>query len=356
MEYAAKILTELWGTIEAMAPYLLLGFGIAGILSVVISPKQVEKHLGGHRLASVIKASLFGVPLPLCSCSVIPVTASLRRHGAGRGATMAFLLSTPQTGVDSIMVTYALLGPAMALFRPLAAFITGIAGGISANLMPDTSPTPSTDTPVEESCSDGCSTTPIKHENVIVRILRHGFITLPRDVGKSMLIGVAVAGAITAFVPDDFLARYFGGGILSLLAMMLFGIPIYVCATASVPIAAALILKGVSPGAALVFLMTGPATNAAGIAAVWKMLGRGTVFIYLATTAVSALVSGLIFDRFMEIQPGILGEHSMDTMPAFLRTAFAVVLVIVLLAPSLPLRRKQTPTCCHSNTHNSDKT
>ena len=348
MEYAAKIIVELWVTIEAMAPYLLLGFGIAGILSVLISPRQVEKHLGGSRFGSVIRASLFGVPLPLCSCSVIPVTASLRHHGAGRGATMAFLLSTPQTGVDSIMVTYALLGPVMAVFRPLAAFVSGIVGGVSVNLIPEkiaSQPDPQS----ASTCGDDCSTATSGHQNIILRILRHGFVTLPRDVGRSMLIGVAVAGAITAFVPDDFLAHYFGGGILSLLAMMLFGIPLYVCATASVPIAAALIMKGVSPGAALVFLMTGPATNAAGIAAVWKMMGRGAVFVYLATAAVSALICGMIFDRFMEIQPGILvGEHS-SAMHPLLRTCFAVVLIAVLLAPSLPLHRKKSPqTCCHS--------
>jgi len=130
------ILAEFWGTFEAMAPYLLFGFGVAGVLSVLISAETVQKHLGGNKIASVIKAALFGVPLPLCSCSVIPVTASLRKHGAGRGATMAFLLSTPQTGVDSIMVTYALLGPAVAIFRPLAAFITGLIGGATANMIP----------------------------------------------------------------------------------------------------------------------------------------------------------------------------------------------------------------------------
>jgi uncharacterized membrane protein YraQ (UPF0718 family) len=348
MNAAIKILTEFWSTFEAMAPYLLFGFLIAGVLSVIISPATVEKHLGGNRIASVIKAALFGVPLPLCSCSVIPVSASLRKHGAGRGATMAFLLSTPQTGIDSIMVTYGMLGPAMAIFRPISAFVTGIAGGIAANFIPSDMQNP----PPAPTTADSCKTPPENQpqSSMLVRALRHGLVTLPKDVGKSMLIGVMIAAAITAFVPDNLLAKYLGGGILSLLAMMLFGIPVYVCATASVPIAAALIMKGVSPGAALVFLMTGPATNAAGIAAVWKMMGRGTVAVFLITTAVSALASGLIFDSFLEISNMDLIRTHAESMPPLLRTALSIALIVVLAAPAIPRKNKpQTSCCCKHN-------
>lgn len=347
MDAAIKIAVEFWSTFEAMAPYLLFGFLIAGILSVIISPGTIERHLGGSHFGSVIKASLFGVPLPLCSCSVIPVTASLRKHGAGRGAATAFLLSTPQTGVDSIMVTYALLGPAMAIFRPIAAFITGIAGGVIANLAGE-----DTDKPADSgnlAGDDSCGTEAKPKQSIIVRALRHGLVTLPQDVGKSMLIGVMIAAAITAFVPDDLLAKYLGGGILSLLAMMLFGIPVYVCATASVPIAAALIMKGVSPGAALVFLMTGPATNAAGIASVWKMMGARTVAVYLTATAVSALAAGLIFDSFLQVNADVLHEAHAEALPPLLRTALSIALIIILLAPSIPWPRRQASTCCCSH-------
>jgi len=338
------ILAEFWGTFEAMAPYLLFGFGVAGVLSVLISADTVQKHLGGNKIASVIKAALFGVPLPLCSCSVIPVTASLRKHGASRGATMAFMLSTPQTGVDSIMVTYALLGPAVAIFRPLAAFITGLIGGATANVIPANSKELEQ---AQTNCTDSCCTNPAsKQTNIIWRILNHGFIVLPKDVGRSMLIGVLIACAITAFVPDELLVKYLGGGIFSLFAMMLFGIPVYVCATASVPIAAALILKGVSPGAALVFLMTGPATNAAGIAAVWKMMGGRTVIVYLATTAITAIVAGLIFDSFLHIPASLMeGTHS-EAIPPFLRTILTIILIIVLIAPSIPLTHRKKESCC----------
>ena len=315
-----------------MAPYLLFGFCMAGVLSVLISPSTVEPHLGGTRAGSVIRASLFGVPLPLCSCSVIPVTISLRRHGAGRGATMAFLLSTPQTGVDSIMVTYALLGPVLAVFRPLAAFLTGIVGGLAANFLHhNTSEAEEEETASEKSCC--CASAP--RHGPVRRAFTHGFITLPGDIGKSMLAGVIIAAAISTFIPEDLLAEHLGGGILSLLAMMLFGIPVYVCATASVPIAAALIAKGVSPGAALVFLMTGPATNAAGIAAVWKTMGSRTAVVYLATTALAALMAGLVLDQFLIASGTVLECTHGPAMPGWLHTGLALVLLVVLIAPSL---------------------
>lgn len=343
MEYLTTILTDFWVTFEAMAPFLLFGFGVAGILSVLISAETVQKHLGGSKIASVIKAAMFGVPLPLCSCSVIPVTASLRKHGAGRGATMAFLLSTPQTGVDSIMVTYALLGPVLAIFRPIVAFISGLIGGITANLLPENA---FEEEKKQTTCADTCcSNTKDNKQNIFWRIFNHGFITLPRDVGRSMLIGVLIACAITAFVPDDLLAKYLGGGILSLFAMMLFGIPVYVCATASVPIAAALILKGVSPGAALVFLMTGPATNAAAIASVWKMMGARTVAVYLTTTAITAIISGFIFDKLIYIAPETMTANHSDAIPPLLRTILTIILIIVLIAPSIPLPNKKKAKC-----------
>ena len=314
-----------------MAPYLLFGFCMAGVLSVLISPEIVERHLGGTQLGSVIRAALFGVPLPLCSCSVIPVTVSLRRHGAGRGAAMAFLLSTPQTGVDSIMVTYALLGPILAVFRPLAAFVTGILGGLAANLLHDGSPeTKEEQTTCQEACC--CASAP---RGRLRRAFTHGFVTLPGDVGKSMLFGVAIAAAISTFIPEDLLAEHLGGGLLSMLAMMLFGIPVYVCATASVPIAAALIAKGVSPGAAMVFLMSGPATNAAGIAAVWKTMGSRTAIVYLATTALTALAAGLLLDRFLIVSGAALECTHSQTLPPWLHTVLAVVLLVVLIAPFL---------------------
>lgn len=326
---ALKIfLAALWETLTAMSPYLLFGFFIAGVLSVVVRPAFVERHLGGHGIGSVVKASLFGVPLPLCSCGVIPVAASLRRHGAGAGATTSFLISTPQTGVDSIMVTLSLLGPVFAVFRPLVSFASGLIGG---SLVAYAGGGGSGMEPGGAACRDGrCGT---DHERgSFLDIVRYGFVTLPRDISRALIAGVLIAGVISAAVPDDFFAGLLGGGVLSMLVMMAVGIPVYVCATASVPVAAALIAKGVSPGAALVFLMTGPATNAATITTVWKIMGRRVALVYLATVAACAIGAGLILDGIF-FRAGIEVVTEMPTMlPSAVKTASAVALVAVLIA------------------------
>ena len=211
----------------------------------------------------VIKASLLGVPLPLCSCGVIPVAASLRRHGASRGATTAFLLSTPQTGVDSIVVTYSLMGGLFALIRPVVAFITGLVGGWLVDALAGQDYGNATGVNPSAPCAGECCALSVRRQNRLVRALHYGFVTLPRDIGKALVVGLIISGVIAAFVPDDFFAGVFGTGLVGMLIMMAVGMPLYVCATGSVPVAAALMMKGVSPGAALVFLMTGPATNAA---------------------------------------------------------------------------------------------
>lgn len=291
-ETVLHIAAGIWLVTARMAVWLLLGFLMAGFLSVFISPAWLERHLGGRGLGPVLKASLFGVPLPLCSCGVIPVAASLRAHGASRGATTAFLLSTPQTGVDSILVTYTLLGPLFAVFRPLAALVTGFLGGglVQALAEPRGAeaaaalrPSPADDRP----------------RGVAAKVraaLDYGLVTLPADIARALLVGVVIAGALAALIPQDFLARYLDSGPLAIVLMMVVGIPIYVCATASVPLAAGFIFLGASPGAALAFLIAGPATNAATISTVARVLGRRTTVIYLLTVAGSAFGSGLLLD------------------------------------------------------------
>jgi len=194
----------------------------------------VQRHLGGRKIWSVIKAAILGVPLPLCSCGVIPVAASLRKHGASRGATSAFLLSTPQTGVDSILVTYSLLGVAMAIFRPLVALLTGIIGG---SIITFFEPKAMSNSEKETmSCTDSCCTGAEK-KGRIRQILEFGFFTLPRDLGKALIVGLVIAGLISAMIPADYFADVLGqNSFLSMILMMLVGIPIYVCATASVPL------------------------------------------------------------------------------------------------------------------------
>jgi uncharacterized membrane protein YraQ (UPF0718 family)/copper chaperone CopZ len=338
MEFMQDILLQTWGTLKEMSPYLLFGFLVAGILYVFIKPDLVERHLGGKGTAQVVKASILGVPLPLCSCGVIPVAASLRRHGAGKGATTSFLISTPQTGVDSIMVTFSLLGPVFAVFRPLFAFVSGVFGGTVVNIFEKGGDGEHAEHPA---CTD-CDADGTHRSAGIGGMLRYGFHTLPRDINRALIIGILLAGLIGALVPDDFFASVLGGGIVAMLVMMAVGIPVYVCATASVPIAAALIAKGVSPGAALAFLMTGPATNAATILTVSRVMGRRTAVIYLATVAVCAMAGGLLLDAIYQAGafPEMAGHVQM--LPEWLKTVSAFVLIGVVAGSffRLPAEKK----------------
>ena len=283
---------QCWLVVLEMAPYLLFGFALAGLMSIWISPEWTERHLGGRGLGPVVKATLLGIPLPLCSCSVIPVVASMRRHGASRAAATSFLLSTPQTGVDSIAVTYALLGPIFAVFRPVAAVVTGLMGGLLVLLFGQANHGQA-DLPPEctDSCCSGGPRGPAWR-----RAARHGFVTLPRDLAWPLLIGLAIAGAMAVALPPDSLQTHLGGGLLSIVVLMAAGIPLYVCATASVPIAAGLIHLGASPGGALAFLIVGASTNPAAVTTIAKVLGRRTTAVYLLTVALSAFLCGALLD------------------------------------------------------------
>ena len=323
-EWLTNIPVDFWEVLREMAPYLLFGFFVAGLLSVLISPKFVERHLGGRGIWPVIKASAFGVPLPLCSCGVIPVATSIRRHGASKGATTAFLISTPQTGADSILVTFSLLGGVFAIYRPIAALISGVIGGAIVSAT-------GKDKPVSQSskCNHACCDVHSKR-SVASRVLVYGFITLPRDIGRTLLLGLAAAALISAIVPEGYFSSIVPAGPIQILVLMLVGIPVYICATASIPIAARLILvAGVSPGAAFALLMTGPATNAATLGTIWKIMGKRTCLIYLGTMMVAAFVGGLILDTIVSIEDVQMAmQHSM--MPGWIKTASAVILLSVL--------------------------
>lgn len=359
MDLILTFLAASWSVFGAMAPYLLLGFFVAGLLSAVISPEWVERHLGGNGLGQVVKASFFGVPLPLCSCGVIPVAASLRRHGASKGATTAFLLSTPQTGVDSIAVTYALLGPFLAVVRPIAAFVTGIFGGGLVQAFNHEGSGESTgveDTAEESACSSACCDDGKKARPKIVEALDYGLVVLPRDIGKALILGVAISGLIAAFVAPRALESYLGGGLLPMLAAMAIGIPLYVCATASTPIALGLIHAGLSPGAALVFLISGPATNSAALTTIWKVLGRRSAVLYLVTVAVASLATGFAVDGMISagglpesamvpaaasVQAAGHAHHEDEGAMSWFETACAIALLAVLINALRPRRREE---------------
>jgi hypothetical protein len=327
LEFAEPIIVDFWYTAAKMSPYLLLGFLVAGILSVLMSQSFVEKHLGGGGLGPLVKASLFGVPLPLCSCGVIPVSISLHRHGAGKGSTISFLLSTPQTGVDSILATLSLLGPVLAVFRPIAAFATGIFGGALVNVFDREERQPNHRA---EKCTDDCCSSS-GNKSKVLKGLKYGFVILPRDIGRAILIGLVSAAFIAAFVPDVLFAeKLLGTGFFSMVVMMFLGIPVYVCATASIPVAAALILKGLTPGAALVFLITGPATNAAAFTTIWKALGGRTATVYICTVAFSALASGIILDTMFPGLGSSVRTHLHRMEPSIFGHISAVILLSVL--------------------------
>ena len=330
MDIFIAVFAESWEVLVESAPYMLFGFVAAGLLKAFLPEGLVAKHLGNGNTTSVLKASLLGVPLPLCSCAVIPAAAEIRRRGASKGATAAFLISTPETGVDSIAVTYALLGPVMAVVRPLAAFATATFTGLFVNLLKrgdnetvDPALLPhihglehahghghghghgrlhgGCETPLDSvGCGCGCAKGSGPSPQTLLQKVRFGlsyaFGDLLGDIGLWFLGGVLAAGLISALIPPGFLESLPGGGAASMLLMLLVAVPLYVCATASTPIAAALALKGVSPGAALVFLLAGPATNAATIAVAAKILGRRAAAVYLGAIVICSLALGLLVD------------------------------------------------------------
>jgi len=332
--FVKSMIIDFWAIVAEMSPYLLFGFFVAGILSVLVSQRLVERHLGGKGIWPLVKASLFGVPLPLCSCGVIPVSMSLHKHGASKASVISFLLSTPQTGADSIFVTLSLLGPLFAIFRPLAAFVTGIIGGVLVNVFgkeQDDKEQKSQEC-TEECCSEN-------QDKKIVRGLKYGFVTLPRDIGRAMLAGLIIAAIISALVPDGYFAEHLGTGIFAMVVMMFLGIPVYVCATASVPVAAALILKGLTPGAAIVFLMTGPATNAASFVTIWKTLGSRTAIIYLVTVAGCALLSGILLDYIAAGVDFQIATRPAAMLPMAIKYISAIVLITILAAGAISKKK-----------------
>jgi len=288
------------------SPYLLFGFAAAGLFRAFVPEEKVYRLLGENRFRSVLLASLIGVPLPLCSCSVIPAATALRQRGASRGATTAFLISTPETGIDSISITYALMDPIMTIVRPVAAFatalLTGSAVGVFAADDETTSAAPAASTsekvePGSDCCrSNSCDSEPNTSSeagtvNKVVDGLRYAFGPLLEDLAPWLLIGFVLAAAIGAAVPEGMLAEIPQGWVSSLL-MMLIATPVYICASASTPVAAALIAKGLDPGAALVLLLVGPATNIATILVVFRFMGARILAIYLAGVTTCALAFG----------------------------------------------------------------
>ncbi len=345
MNFIFQILGESWRLLQQASIYVLFGILVAGILRIFLSPSTVARHLGQGRFRSVFKASLLGIPIPLCSCGVLPAAASLKKQGANKGATTAFLISTPESGVDSVALTYALLDPVMTVARPAAAFATATAAGLSENLLSkedeESMAKPDLSCPVD-GCCDGQECLPEDHRShhTFSQKLRAGLAyalnDLWNDIAVWFLVGIFLAGLITALVPADALTRYLGGGLPSMLIMLAVGIPLYICATASTPIAAALILKGVSPGAALVFLLVGPATNVTSLTVLLGILGKRATAIYLTAIAISAVVFGLALDQvyaILGISAQAMAGKATEVIPPWAQVGGAVVLLALSVRP-----------------------
>jgi uncharacterized membrane protein YraQ (UPF0718 family) len=342
-------LQQVWFLTEAMAPWLLIGFGAAGVCACFLPDVLVERHLAKPGPSSVLKSVLVGMPLPLCSCGVIPVAAGLRRRGASKGAVAAFTAATPQTGVDSIAATYSLMGGIFTLIRVITDIVSGVASGMAITLYESwtTRKSESADLmPYGECGSESCgrantdNTRSGSSRHWLPTVLKEGFVNLPREIGRSIIVGILLGGAIAALVPVDLLGVAAGNRLVAFGVVTLAAVPLYVCATGSIPFAFGLIHAGLPVGAVVVFLVVGPATNTTTLAAMVRMVGKVETMIYAIVLIVCAWVAGWLADqiegfKFAELEPSMGGVF--DTWPV---TVAVIILALILGATLLPRRQE----------------
>ena len=371
-------MNEIFHLINEMSPYLLLGFLIAGLMHAFIPGKYYARYLAKPNFRSVFNAALFGVPLPLCSCGVIPTAMSLRKEGASKGAVASFLIATPQTGVDSIIATYSLMGLPFAVIRPVVAFVTALFGGSLVNRVTqgeeEASPKPSPEGKGAhchchneadsshllqegpgEASDEHCHCQHAEVEEGMTfgqRLgvaLRYAFVDMVEDIGKWLVVGLVIAALITVLVPDSFFAVFKDNTWLSMLLVLAISIPMYICATGSIPIAVALMLKGLTPGSALVLLMAGPAANMASILVIRHRLGKKTLIAYLASIISGAVLFGAVLDyllpRHWFTDALVQIEHCTEAGTWF--TWSCTALLIVLLINALLRKYHHPHKHCH---------
>ena len=300
MELAILLANNFLVLLDAMSIYILIGLLIAGFLKQIIPDDFVVKHLGKGSISSVLKATLFGIPLPVCSCSVVPLAQGLRKEGASKGAVQSFLISSPITGVDSILATFSFFGLFFTIFRVITSLIIAIIVGLIQNFIEKDDSLLKEDSSFSScGCSSSCDD--IKEEKKrfsIKKVFSYAYVTLFIDMAKPLLIGLLFGAIFTTFAPKEYTSLLFENQILTYIIIILFSMPLYVCATASLPIAAALMMEGMSAGAAFIFLTAGPATSAITMSVVYKMLGKTSLIIYLSTIGILSLIFGFIFDLF----------------------------------------------------------
>jgi len=324
------IFIAFWELFQEMAPYLMLGFLLAGVLHVFFPKGKVSQYLGKANLRSVVNAALVGVPLPLCSCGVIPTGISFHKNGASKGAAVSFLISTPQTGVDSILATYSLMGLPFAIIRPIAAFITGIVGGAFTNQIDHNEQSDA----VQPSATEESLFKQMSFAQKLTAMLRYAFVDFLQDIAKWLLIGLAIAALITVLIPDTVFEQYLSNSYLNMVLILIASVPMYVCATGSIPIATVLLLKGISPGAAFVFLMAGPATNAGTMTVIGQSMGRKALMTYLVSIIGGALLFGILINEFLPASWFTMAAevvHNHHILPLWLEVSSSWILMALLI-------------------------
>ena len=338
--------------LNSMSPYLLLGFLIAGVLHAFVPSAIYSRYLAGTGLRSVVTAAAFGIPLPLCSCGVLPTAVALRRSGASRAASTSFLIATPQTGVDSIAATYSMMGLPFAILRPVAALVTSLIGGLAVGHWERNGALDD----VQDHANYEFSELPKGLWNKVLETLKYGFFDMMQSIGRWLLLGLVIATLITVLLPDNFFSTYARWPLLNMFIIVAVAVPMYVCATGSIPIAAALMLKGMSPGCALVLLMAGPAANVASMFVVNNAFGRKATVVYLLSIIGGAMGFGVIVDYwpglrelFVNALPSHVMHHHMDV--SWFNTACSIFLlgmiVVALNAKywkSYQIKRNKTNT------------
>ncbi len=335
------------------APYLLIGFVLAGMIKVVVPEHRVYRYLGGDHLTSVALASLLGIPIPLCSCSVLPVALSLRQSGASKGATTSFLISTPETGLDSIGITYALLDPVMTIARPVSAFVTALITGSLVNVIVRQGWDSTPDNTSFDGLHDACH----EHDHDTITLPTEAAKRRPQDLGRDalafafgplmddltpwLIIGFLVSGALVFMVPDGFFGAVVPAGWASFLLMLVLGTPVYICAAAATPVAVTLIAKGLDPGAALVLLLVGPATNATTMLVIARMLGKRIVALHLLGVTVCAVLLGAALNvvyNLLQIDLSVLVADVVHSSFTPLTIMATVLLLAVLVRSAIRIR------------------
>jgi len=343
------LLNNIWMVYLETAVWLIVGLISAGLVKAYIPADAMQRWLGGKGFAAVGRAALFGAPLPLCSCGVLPAALGLRRAGASKEATVSFLISTPETSIDSVAVTYALMGPVMAVYRPISALVSALATGMATAMVDDAkddshllqraevSASCCSSSAEETSCCDSVNSNESqKGDNKFKQALRFAGAELLDDISKWLAFGIVFAGVMMTLIPDGWLAQW-GQGLTAMLVMLLVGIPMYICAVASTPVAAGLLLAGVSPGAVLVFLLVGPATNIAGLMLVKQEMGTRVTLVYVGGIALCSVLMGLLLEWLMrtyDLQIETTIQQS-GTMLPYELSVFSALLLLLLIIPQI---------------------